>query len=79
MCPVLIQPARFFATAKTHKPNTIEEINVEHLKLRLIIDQTGTYIYNASKIISKYLKPLAKNKFKISDTLTFPDLLKNLR
>ena len=47
------RPARSFATAKTHKFNTIEEINVEHLKLRPIIDQTSTYIYNASKVIAK--------------------------
>ena len=36
---------RFFATAKTHKSNTTENINVKDLKLRLIIDQTRTYIY----------------------------------
>ena len=42
MCPVLNQPACFFAAAKTHRFNTIEELNGEHLKLRLIIDQTGT-------------------------------------
>ena len=38
--------------------------------------QTGTYIYNASKVIANYLKPLAKNDFIISDTLSFPDMLK---
>ena len=45
MCPVSNQPARFFATAKTHKFDTIEDINVKDLKLRPIIDQTGTFIY----------------------------------
>ena len=39
----------FFATAKTHKFDTIEGINVKDLKLRPIIDQTGTYIYDASR------------------------------
>ena len=39
------QPAQFFATAKTHKFKSLEEINVDQLKLRPIIDQTGTYIY----------------------------------
>ena len=75
--PVLNQPARFFVTAKTHKFKSLEEINVDQLKLRSIIDQTGTYIYKASKVIGKYLKPLAKNEYTISDTLTFPDLVKN--
>ena len=76
--PVSNLPARFFVTTKTHKFKSLEEINVDQLKLRPIIDQTGTYIYNASKVIAKYLKPLAKNEYTISDTLTFPDLVKNV-
>ena len=68
---------RFFITAKTRKFKSLEEINVDQLKLCQVIDQTGTYIYNASKVVAKYLKPLAKNEFTISDTLTFPDLVKN--
>ena len=71
------QPARFLATAKTHKFKSLEKINVDPLKLRPIIDQTGTSIYNASKVIAECLKPLAKNEFTINDTLTFPDLVKN--
>ena len=77
LCPVSNQSARLFATAKAHKFKSPEEISVDQLKLRPIIDQTGIYIYNASKVIAKYLKPLAKNKITISDTLTFPDLVKN--
>ena len=77
MRPVSNQPARFFVTAKTHKFKSLEEINVDQLKLRSISDQTGTYIYNASKVVAKYLKPLAKNEFTISVTLTFLDLVKN--
>ena len=42
-----------------------------------IIDQTGTYIYNASKVVAKYLRPTSKNKFSIDNTLTFLDLLRN--
>ena len=42
-----------------------------------IIDQTGTYIYNASKVVAKYLRSLSKNKYFIDDTVIFPDLLKN--
>ena len=76
MRPISNQPARFFATAKTHKFNKIEDINIQDFKLRPIIDQTGTYIYNASKVIANYLKPLATNDFIISDTLSFPDMLK---
>ena len=72
------QPAQLFVTTKTHKFKSLEEINVDQLKLRPIIDQTGTYIYNASKVIAKYLKPLAKNEFTISDTVTCPDLVKNV-
>ena len=75
--PVSNQPARFFVTAKTHKFKSLEEINVDQLKLRPISDQTGTYIYNASKVAANYLKPLAKNEFTISVTLTFLDLVKN--
>ena len=78
MRPVSNQPARFFATAKTHKFDTIEDINVKDLNLRPIIDQTGTYIYDALKVVAQFLKPLARNEFTISDTLAFPELLKNI-
>ena len=61
--PISNQPVLFFATGKTHKFNQTEDINIQDLKLRIIIDQTGTYIYNASKVIANYLKPLAKNDF----------------
>ena len=61
-----------------HKFDTIEDINVKHLKLRPVIDQTGSYIYNASKAVAQFLKPLARNEFTISDTLAFPELLKNI-
>ena len=74
--PVSNQPACFFATAKTHEFNSIEEINVDDLKLHPITDQTGSCIYNILKIIARYLKPLTKNDFAISDILTFPDLNK---
>ena len=72
------QPGRFFATAKTHKFESISDITLEQLKLRPIIDQTGTYIYKASKVVAKYLGPLAKNEYTIRDTLSFPDLLKSV-
>ena len=71
MRPISNQPARFFATAKTHKFIKIEDINTQDLKLSPIIDQTGTCIYNASKVIANYLKPLNKNGFIICDMLSF--------
>ena len=43
MPPILNQPGRLFATAKTHKFDCINDITLEQLKLRPIIDQTGTY------------------------------------
>ena len=52
-------------------------MTLDQLKLRPIIDQTGRYIYNASKVVSKYLRPLSEIKYSIDDTLTFPDLLRN--
>ena len=71
------QPGRFFATAKTHKFDSVNDITLDKLKLRPIMDQTGTYIYNTSKVVAKYLRPLSKNKYSFDDTLIFPDLLKN--
>ena len=50
--PAVNQPAKLFATAKTHKFNNIEDINVEKLKFRPTKDQTGTFTYNCSKVIS---------------------------
>ena len=43
MDPISNQPSRFSATAKMHTFDTIQD-NVKDLKLRPIIDQTGTYI-----------------------------------
>ena len=34
------QPSRFFATAKTHKFESIKDISLESIKLSSIIDQT---------------------------------------
>ena len=61
----------------THKFKSISHISLGHLKLRPIIDQTGTYIYKTLKVVAKYLGSLAKNDYTIRDTLTFPDLLKS--
>ena len=61
------QPARLYATAKTHKFNDLDEITVEKLKFRPIVDQTGTATYDATKVVGEYLKPLALNECKINN------------
>lgn len=70
------QPAGFFTTAKTYKFNNIEDINIQDFKLQSVNDQTYTYTYDASKVITAYPKPLAKDDLTISDALSFPDMLK---
>ena len=61
------QSGLIYATAKTHKFNSLDKINVDNLNFRPIISQIGTYAYNAAKVIAEYLKPLCSNQFKISD------------
>ena len=77
MRPVSNQPARFFTTAKTHKFDDYSSINVNNLKLRPIIDQSNIFTYNAAKIVSDYLQPLAQNEYVIKDTLLFAEIIKN--
>ena len=45
------------------------------MKLRPIIDQTGTHLYDGSNIIVQYIQPLAINEYTIFDSLSFPDIL----
>ena len=70
------QPGRFFATAKTRKFTSLNDITVENLKSHPIIDLTRTYTYNNSKVKTNYFRPLSKIQYTIADTLKFPDLLK---
>ena len=49
-----------------------------NLKLRPIIDQTGTCYYKTGKVISKYLRPLTKNEFVISNTQDVSTMLNNV-
>ena len=74
MRPTSSQPARLFATSKTHKFIDIKQLNIN--KLHPIIDQTGTHLYDCSKINAQYLQPLAINQYTIFETLSFPDILK---
>ena len=50
MNPDRNQPARLYGTAKTPRFEFLEGIIVASLKFRPIIDQTGTFTYNASKL-----------------------------
>ena len=77
MRPVSNQPGRFFAPAKTHKFTSLNDVTVENLKLRPIIDLTATYTYNTSKVIKNYLWLLSKNQYTISTTIKFLKLLKS--
>ena len=56
-----------FATAKTHKFDDYSSINANNLRLRPITDQSNTFTYNAAKIVSDYLQPLAQNEYVIKD------------
>ena len=47
------------------------------MKLRVITDQTRTYVYDASKVVAEFLRPFSRNEFTISDVLAFPELLTN--
>ena len=77
MRPVSNQPGRLYATAKTHKFSSLDEITIEKLKFRPIISQIVTYTYNAAKVIVDYLEPLCQNEYKINDTQFFPSMLKD--
>ena len=78
MSPKFNQPGRLYATAKTRKFNDLDEVTVEKLKFRRMVDQTGTGTYNAAKVIREYLKPLGFNEYKINDCLKLPDMIKAL-
>ena len=69
--------ACFLVTDKMNKFNTTQDINVKDLRLRPITDCTGTYIFDTMNIVATFLKLLSRNEFTISDTLAFPELLKN--
>jgi hypothetical protein len=75
MLPASHRPARMYGSAKTHKFDNFEDINVESLKLRPIMDQSGTMVYTTSQILAEYLGPLNDSKYIITDTLKFPSIL----
>ena len=59
--PTSSQSARIYANAKTHKFTDTPQININELQLCPIIDQTGTHLYDCSKVITQYLQLLAIN------------------
>ena len=77
MTPVSNQPGPIYATAKTHKFNSLDDIKVNNLKFRPIISQIGTNTYNVAKVIAEFLKSLCSNQYKISDTQEFASLIKD--
>ena len=70
------QPGKIYATAKTHKFDSLENITIQNLKFHPIVSQIGTYTYNATKVLSDYLKPLCQNEYKIIDTQSFASQIK---
>ena len=46
------------------------------MKLCPVIDQTSAHLYDCSKTTAQYLQPLAINKYTVSDTLSFHDILR---
>ena len=46
------QTARLCRTAKSHKFENLKDIIIANLKFRPIIRQTGTFKYNATKVMS---------------------------
>lgn len=77
MSPLSDQPSWLFATAKRHKFESISDATLQRLALHPIIDQTGSYIYQDSKVLAENLDPLAKIDYTIRDIFSFPDLLKS--
>ena len=78
MLPTSNQPARIYASAKTHKSSSADRVNINDLMFRPIIDQACTMTYNAAKVISEYLRTLCKSKYNINDILSFAGMTKHL-
>ena len=78
MYPESNEPPKIYGTAKTHKFDRTDNIEIAKLKFRPIIDQTGAYTYKAAKLISRYLKPLCDSEYTIKYTQSFAKLIKEL-
>ena len=64
-------------SAKIHKFDSTDNIELTKLKFRPIIGQTGTYTDKEAKVISRYLKPLCDSEY-TEDTQSFTKLIKEL-
>ena len=53
MRPVSNHPAWFYVSAKTHKFDNVNDVNLDQLKFPPIMDQTGTYILEQSYVYNK--------------------------
>ena len=53
-------------------------MNKQNLKIRSIIDPTGTCFYNLSEFFAEYLQPFATNQYTIVNTQTFPSFIGNI-
>ena len=51
MRPTSHEPGKLYATAKTHKFNSLDDTTVDNLKFRPIMSEIETYTYNASRVI----------------------------
>ena len=78
ICNLIAINQHVYGTAKTHTFATLEDIIVAKLKFRPIIDETGTFTYNAAKVILDYLRPLRKNEYSINDTQKSPSMLSSI-
>ena len=54
MYPESNEPAKMHGTAKTHKFDRTDNIEITKLRFRPIIDQTGSYTYKAARVIARY-------------------------
>ena len=67
-----------YDTAKSHKFDSTDNIELTKLKFHPIINQTETYTYKAAKLISRCLKLLCGSEYTIKDTQSFAKLVKEL-
>ena len=56
----------------------MNDVTVDNVKLKPIIDQSNTYTSSAVQVLSKYLKPLQDEEYMLNDTLKFQELIKRL-
>ena len=78
MVPISNQPGQLYGIAKTFKFDNTADITVDNLKICPIIAQSGTYKYNAAKVVANYLKLLCSNVYIILNTQEFAKIIHEL-